>query len=309
MYISKVALALTFFSFAQGQDPRPDRETPFEKVNYNDFIGNWHSCLETSHMTFEGVAQKKHTHQNVPCRGVHMANITYVGDEDGMDHSGFEKVTQILQLQRIGLNHCEMWGLTGATCPNATMPGNERTDEQTVMYKQNFHGIGSYLNEHRVKFYGEEKSITTVDGSTVRGKNDHIEDQDFFDCSYNAKLEGLLCDRRQNEFRNGDGVEGSEWRPIAYNDFGTHYLVKDMAQCQFCDTYKCVDYRRSVVANILGLGASKTVTCANVGKIQDEVIKMAVCDTKAKTRPVKGTPIRHDLIKGFCPNVCGACMD
>jgi len=305
MYVLKVALAFTFFSFAQGQGP-PDRKTPFEKVNYNEFIGVWHSCLETSHMTFEGEAQDKHTHQNVPCRGVQMANITYVGDENGKDHSGFEDVTQILQLERKGLNHCEMWGLTGATCPNATM-NDERTDEQTVMYTQKFHGIGSYLSEHHLKFYGEEKSIEMVDGTIVRGKNDHIEDQDFFDCTYDAPLKGLLCDRRQNEYREGDGVEGSDWRPIAYNDFGTHYLVKDMAQCSFCNAYKCTDIRNRITANILGLGMNKKISCANVGEIEDEAVRMQICDTPGRYTVKDGTNVRGH-IKDFCPNVCGQCM-
>jgi len=306
MYILKVALAFTFFSFAQGQGPRPDRKTPFEKVNYNDFIGIWHSCLETSHMSFGGEAQKKHTHQNEKCRKIQMANITYVGDEDGMDHSGFEKVTQILQLEHVGLNHCEFWGMTGPTCPNATWANNDRGEEGTVMYKQNFHGIGSYLNEHHVKFYGEEKHAIDHMGGMVRHPFDHVEDQDFFDCSYDANLKGLVCDTRQNEFRNGFG-EDSEGAGFAYNDFGTYYLVKDMAHCKFCEDYKCVDERKGLVVDVLGLGDVKKVTCSNVGKIELEVAKMAVCDTRARLN-VKNKVPKRGLIKEFCPNVCGECM-
>jgi len=305
MYVLKFALAFTFFSFAQSQGP-PGRKTPFEKVKYDEFTGVWHSCLETAHMTFEGVPQPKHTHQNVPCRGIQMANITYVANEDGMDNSGLVKVTQILQLERIGLNHCEFWGLTGATCPNATM-NDERTGEQTVMYTQKFHGIGSYLSEHHVKFYGEEKSIETVDGTIVRGKNDHIEDQDFFDCTYDARLKGLLCDRRQNEYREGDGVKGSDWQPMAYSDFGTHYLVKDMAQCSFCEDYKCRDINNNMVVNVLGLGKNKKVSCFNVDKIEHEAARMQVCDTIG-TQGVNEKK-RTKYVKEFCPNACGQCMD
>jgi len=304
MYVLKVALAFTFFSFAQGQGP-PDRKTPFEKVNYNEFIGVWHSCLETSHMTFSGEAQDKHTHQNEKCRKIQMANITYVGDEDGKDHTGFEDVTQILQLEHVGLNHCEFWGMTGPTCPNATWAHNDRGEEGTVMYKQNFHGIGSYLNEHHVKFYGEEKHAIDHKGNMVRHKHDDVEDQDFFDCSYDANLKGLVCDTRQNEYRNAGG-EGKEGWTSAYNDFGTYYLVKDMADCKFCENYRCPDIRNRITANILGLGMNKKITCANVGEIEDEFTRMLVCETRGH----KGAGVNRvpGAIKDWCPNVCGECM-
>jgi len=305
MYVLKVALAFTFFSFAQGQGP-PGRKTPFEEVDYNDFIGVWHSCLETSHMTFSGEAQEKHTHQNEKCRKIQMANITYVANEDGMDNSGLEKVTQILQLEHVGLNHCPFWGMSGATCPNATWAHNDRGEEGTVMYKQNFHGIGSYLNEHHVKFYGEEKHAIDHMGNMVRHKHDDVEDQDFFDCSYDANLKGLVCDTRQNEYRQNGGEEKEGWTS-AYNDFGTYYLVKDMAQCKFCEEYRCRDIPKNLVVNVLGLGVNKKVTCLNVGKIEDEAVRMQVCDTLGTQGTKKN--MKTKFVKEFCPNACLQCMD
>jgi len=57
----------------------------------------------------------------------------------------------------------------------------------------------------------------------------------------------------------------------------------------------------------LGLGDVKKVTCSNVGKIELEVAKMAVCDTRARLN-VKNKVPKRGLIKEFCPNVCGECM-
>jgi len=299
MYILKAAQALALFSFAEG--------IGMEDVKYDEFIGKWYSCLETNHMTFEGETQKKHTHQNTKCIGYEMAEMRYVGDDNGMDHTGMVKVTRILELTRHGLNHCEMWGLTGATCPNATLPNHGREEEQTVMYTQNFHGIGSYMNENHVQFYGEEKSYVAVDGSIIKGTYDSVEDQDFFDCTYEEDLDGLICDRRQNEYRPGMGT-GDEWRPISYSDFGTHYLVQDMKKCGFCSSYECVDTNKRLKADILGFGVIKKVTCNNVNKIDEEATKKMICDTEAEV--VGGNDNKGKApIKDHCPNVCGICMD
>jgi len=277
----------------------------FEKVNYDEFIGVWHSCLETTTMTYEGeVKVKKHTKQNVPCRGIQVANITYVGDDNGMDHTGQEKVTQILQLRQEVLNHCELLGITPDMCPNATIAGNT-FEGKNVKYVQNYHGIGSYGSQHHVKFYGEEKSYYDVHGELIRVPDvDAVEDQDFFDCTYKAELQGIVCDARQNEYRWG--IEGSDvWHPIGFADFGTYYLVENMAACPFCENYQCSETKFRIRANILGLGSNNKITCSNVNKIENEHVKKLVCETAGTEKNTN----KKGLIKELCPNACGECLD
>jgi len=299
MYAFKLALSLVLLPIAEG--------TPFEDVKYDQFIGKWYSCLETTHMTFAGEAQKKHTHQNEKCRAIEMANIEYVGDENGMDADGVVEITQILELQHTGLNHCEFWGFTGATCPNATWSTNDRGAEGTIMYHQNFHGIGSFGSTNHVKFYGEEKHAIDINGDEVHHPFDHMEDQDFFDCSYKEDLQGIVCDTRQNEYRNAGDMSNEEGWTSAYADFGSYYLVQDMSKCGFCEEYKCKDSKKKMKANIMGLGNNNKVTCSNVGKVEEEVTKQMICDTEAEI--VGGSNGEKGLIKDHCPNVCGMCMD
>lgn len=229
------------------------RRLSFLNEDFSEFVGTWHSCMQTSLMTFGGENAPKHVVEQVGCEAGALGNVTRVGDND-----------QSMQMDVFILNHCFFWDLGGPgqpPCPDDLLESDDR-GPGNVLVKYQYFGIGSFADPGKIRMVSDHTFIRNEEGEwTASHDRAKLENKDTMDCQVYG--DGIVCDWRINEYRTSSelkpkgcvldgectqdgfgacaglgGVWSRECNKIkytpdgfVYDSFGSYYLVQDMADC------------------------------------------------------------------------------
>jgi len=224
-------------------------------VDFSMFEGTWYDCMHTTLMTFNGEPASKHIVEQVGCDFGELGNVTKVGEND-----------QTLMFDIYLLNHCWFHDLGGEgqkPCPNDKLESDERGDGNVIV-KYSFKGIGSFAATDKIDFFADHTYIKDKDGNWKSDiKRSTYENIDTMECQ--AYLKGIVCDLKINEYRTSTthtnacihkgkcktnwmkkrcSNKGGNWTKndechkvisdsngLAYDSFGSYYLVKDTNDC------------------------------------------------------------------------------